>query len=64
MGIENGCELTTNTITSGTAMGDLNGYTINLVAEEKLPANFIDGVTNETTLQSVLAVTLVANTPQ
>jgi len=64
MGIEHGCELTTNTITSGTAMGDLNGYTINLVAEEKLPANFIDGVSDEATLQSVLDVTLVVNTPQ
>ena len=64
MGIEHGCELTTNTISSGTAMGDLNGYTINLVAEEKLPANFVTGISSDSTLQSVLDVTLVANAAQ
>ena len=42
MGLEHGAEVTTAAITTGTAMGDLNGYTITMVAQEKVPANFID----------------------
>lgn len=42
MGLEHGVELTTAAISSGTAMGDLNGYTLTLVGMEKIPANFID----------------------
>ncbi len=42
MGLEHGVELTTAAISSGTAMGDLSGYTLTLVGMEKIPANFID----------------------
>ena len=48
MGLEHGVEVTTAAITTGTAMGDLNGYTITMVAQEKIPANFIDAT--ETTI--------------
>ena len=50
MGLEHGAEVTTTAITTGTAMGDLSGYTITMVANEKIPANFID--CTETTLAS------------
>jgi len=42
MGLEHGAEVTTAAISSGTAMADLNGYTLTLVAMERIPANFID----------------------
>lgn len=42
MGLENGADMTTTAITTGTAMGDLNGYTVTMVAMEKIPANFVD----------------------
>lgn len=41
MGTENGAEVNGGTIVTGTAMGDLNGYTLTLNAQEKKPANFI-----------------------
>lgn len=45
MGLEHGAEVTGGTVATGTAMGDLSGYTLTLTAQEKLPANFIDGAT-------------------
>ena len=42
MGLEYGAEVTGGTIATGTAMGDLSGYTLTLTAQEKLPANFVD----------------------
>jgi len=33
------------TIVTGNAMGDLNGYTLNATAMERVPANFLDGAT-------------------
>lgn len=40
-GLEHGMEVTGGTIVTGTAMGDLSGYTLELKGMEKLPANFI-----------------------
>ncbi len=42
MGLEYGAEVTGGTIATGTAMGDLSGYTLTLTAQEKIPANFVD----------------------
>jgi hypothetical protein len=42
MGEEYGCEVTGGTIVTGAAMGDLYGYTITLMASEKLPASLIE----------------------
>jgi hypothetical protein len=42
MGLEYGSEVTGGTIATGTAMGDLSGYTLTLTAQEKIPANFVD----------------------
>lgn len=41
-GLENGMEITTANASNGTAMGDLNGYTLTFVGQEKLFANLID----------------------
>ena len=44
-GLEHGMELTTANASNGTAMGDLNGYTLTFVGTEKLYANLIDCTT-------------------
>jgi hypothetical protein len=41
-GLEHGMELTTANASNGTAMGDLNGYTLTFVGQEKLYANLLD----------------------
>jgi len=41
MGKKYGADASGGTIGTGTAMGDLSGYTMTLVAQENLPANFI-----------------------
>jgi len=41
-GLEHGMDVTTGTISNGTAMGDLNGYTLTLVGQEAIPANFLN----------------------
>ena len=46
MGLEHGSELTTANVSNGTAMGDLNGYTLTFVANETILANLLD-CTNE-----------------
>ena len=48
-GLEHGMELTTANASTGTQMGDLNGYTLTFVGNEKLYANLID-VSTETGL--------------
>ena len=40
-GLENGSDVSVNTA-SGASMGDLNGYTLTITAQEKEPAFFID----------------------
>jgi hypothetical protein len=42
MGVDNGAEVTTAAISTGTAMGDLSGITLTLTATEKIPAPFLD----------------------
>ena len=41
-GLEHGMELTTANASNGTAMGDLNGYTLTFVGQEKIYANLLD----------------------
>lgn len=41
MGTQYGADVNGGTIVTGTAMGDLSGYTLTLAAQEKKPANFI-----------------------
>ena len=40
-GLEHGLDVTTGLIANGTAMGDLNGYTLTLVGQEAIPANHL-----------------------
>jgi len=40
-GLEHGMDVVGGTIVSGTAMGDLSGYTLDLKASERVPANFL-----------------------
>lgn len=42
VGLLNGMEVTGGTIVTGTAMGDLSGYTLTLTGMERVPANFLD----------------------
>ena len=43
IGTVRGAELTGGTVVSGAAKGDLSGYTATFMAEEKTPANWLDG---------------------
>ena len=45
MGAEHGAEVTGGTIVTGTAIGDLSGYTLTLSASEQTAANFLEGAT-------------------
>jgi len=40
-GLQHGMDVTTGLVSNGTAMGDLNGYTITLVGQEAIPANHL-----------------------
>jgi hypothetical protein len=40
-GLTNGMEVSGGTIVTGAAMGDLSGYTLTLMGQEPVPANFI-----------------------
>lgn len=42
MGHTRGCELTGGSLATGTAIGDLNGFTLEFTAEEGIPAPFLD----------------------
>lgn len=52
MGLERGADMTAGTISSGTALGDFNGYNLTFTAMENSPANFLDCL-NETELIAV-----------
>jgi hypothetical protein len=51
-GLEQGCDVTAGTVSSGTAMGDFNGYNLTFTAMERIPANFLD-CSNETELAAI-----------
>jgi len=44
-GLEHGMEVTGGSIATGTAFGDLSGYSLTLTGQELEPANFINGGT-------------------
>ena len=41
-GLERGMDVTTGTISNGSALGDFNGYSLTFVGQEKIAANFLD----------------------
>lgn len=46
VGTDNGADVTGGTMVTGQAMGDLNGYTLTLTANEIYMPNFIEGATD------------------
>lgn len=58
-GLFNGMDVTTGTISNGTAFGDLVGYTMTLVGNENIPANHLNvaqTLSNPSTDAQLLAV--------
>jgi hypothetical protein len=53
MGLENGSEVTGGTIVTGSAMGDLSGFTLTMTAQEKEPPRFLDGETLTVSAQMI-----------
>jgi hypothetical protein len=53
MGLDQGCDVTAGSISSGQNLGDYNGLSLTFTAMEELPANFINA-TNETELKLLL----------
>ena len=53
-GLQRGCDVTAGTVSSGTAMGDFNGYSLTFTGMENLPANFLN-----TSSESDLAATIL-----
>lgn len=51
-GLDQGCDLTAGTVSSGLAMSDFNGYNLTFTSMEKLPANFLE-CTTEAGLQAL-----------
>jgi len=63
VGKNEGADMTGGTITTGTAYGDLSGYTLAFTGNEVLPANFISGSTLANPFASVtLPPTIVYGT--
>jgi hypothetical protein len=54
MGLDQGADVSAGEISTGAALGDFNGYSLTFLAQEELPANFID-CTNESGLKTVFA---------
>ena len=51
-GLEQGCDVTAGNVSSGSAMGDFNGYNLTFSAMERIPANFLN-CTSEATLSAL-----------
>ena len=45
MGIDQGADVSAGEISSGAALGDFNGYSLTFLAQEEMPANFINCTT-------------------
>jgi len=62
VGREHGAEVTGGTMVTGTAMGDLQGYTLTLTANEVTPPNFISGATTADPFAGMSSATDTAST--
>lgn len=47
MGLERGADVTAGNISTGSALGDFNGYNLTFTAMENIPANFLDAITED-----------------
>lgn len=52
-GLARGMDVTAGTIGNGTALGDMNGYSLTFTGQEAIPANFLDCI-DEITLSTLL----------
>ena len=59
VGKNNGCELTAGSIQTGTAMGDLYGYTATFTGQEQLYSQFITGSTVANPFAGISGVTVM-----
>ena len=53
-GLQRGCDVTAGTVSSGTAMGDFNGYNLTFTGMENVPANFLNCSAEDTLLATIL----------
>lgn len=53
-GLQRGCDVTAGTVSSGTALGDFNGYGLTFTGMENVPANFLDCSSEYELLENVL----------
>lgn len=60
-GLLRGMDVTAGTISNGTALGDMNGYSLTFTGQEAVPANFLD-CTTEAQLISLLNMPNVITT--
>lgn len=60
-GLERGMDLTTGAISNGTAMGDMNGYTLTFVGQENIPANFLNCSTEAGLVTVLSSATIVTS---
>lgn len=56
VGLEHGTDVTGGTVVTGATMGDLSGYTLTLTGMERMPANFLNFVTDVATTLSTANV--------
>ena len=59
-GLLRGMDVTAGTISNGTALGDMNGYSLTFTGQEAVPANFLDAST-EAQLVTLLNSPTVVN---
>lgn len=57
MGLEHGADVNGGTIVTGSAMGELSGYTLTFNAQEKIPANFLEITVANTAVDYPFSVT-------
>lgn len=62
VGSDNGADVTGGTAVTGTAMGDLNGYTLTLTANEIRMPSFIDGATDANPFAGMSSATATEST--
>ena len=60
-GLERGMDLTSGVISNGTAMGDLNGYTLTFTGMENIPANFLNCSTEAGLVTVMSSATIVTS---
>jgi len=59
MGLRQGCDVTAGSLSSGSAMGDFNGYSLTFEAMEECYANFLNATTQAAMVTLFTSATLV-----